>query len=951
MRKNQKGFTLVELIIAIAILAIVTLAVCGFIVVGSRSYTSANTDIMLQQEAQLALNQISDVIIDTTESINYGSGTEMVLKDSEFSSEPDEKDLVVINSHDGLSPTDSSLQNNNLCYQFEWRKDTETIYFRDSEATITESHPKPDEAEWNDWAILAQHVKELHIDISQFEENRVVMVSMTFENGNREYSTSNNVTVRNRVAINKIDVDPMKKAEDFTITTVKSIILEPGDVFNLNDKTEVNTSSGDNAVVWELVDPGTTTSTLSSDGQLSIGTGETRDSFLVRVRRLNEEYASQNDKVAKTVKVNVKRVKSVDLSCSDTSIRSGSTVTVSGSASGYMLGASCDAHSCLADDESKDHELTPSRWRIVRGPATIETSDEGSAEVKIASSAKAGDEIEIEATSDLSVRKSYGVVTGTLVIKVAKGTVGDIPLKSGFKFGTDNDPGPLDYMRSHLPTDYFQYVICVRVRELNSTNALDDQVVMYHSTGANERFFPDLFGLDLTRSYYVFFQVLDPVSIETRQKKANGEIGGYYEDPRDVIVQEYLNNIDPITGKYVGDKYNADALYYGTLNPPAITVGYNGVVYPNDNEDYYETYSFITGGETVMGRPWLGEVINVDHNVIYNSIKFTVYKGEGDDPAGWERVYGFDGNTLQYDTGSNRTKGGSIMVEPNSSQFLKRDINKNDKLMEDSGTYHIVPGFVYANNPNVREYDYMYKSPNLHGDYNTYYYEQPQCTITMKIGMGFNLELPRENGQEQWTNFPVPTDNDFPFALKSSKEQEISRNFGVYLSSGNKVKDLWNVTVKCSYLPGAMGSRDAYTIELYSEETRGNVTIKNNYGTYKCEVGGDKWNIVTAGTTIEESTWRARIYFDRWGEKWMMEVPLPSDDDFPNISGTGTEDQGNKVCYKVSDKYGEETWNRIDGSLIYTKSGDTYTVELRESWGANLGTWTCTSTGTEWIKQ
>ena len=49
MRKDHKGFTLVELIIAIAILAIVTLAVCGFIVVGSRSYTSANTDIMLQQ--------------------------------------------------------------------------------------------------------------------------------------------------------------------------------------------------------------------------------------------------------------------------------------------------------------------------------------------------------------------------------------------------------------------------------------------------------------------------------------------------------------------------------------------------------------------------------------------------------------------------------------------------------------------------------------------------------------------------------------------------------------------------------------------------------------------------------------------------------------------------------------------------------------------------------------
>lgn len=297
MRKDHKGFTLVELIIAIAILAIVTLAVCGFIVVGSRSYTSANTDIMLQQEAQLALNQISDVIIDTTDSISYGNGTELVLKDSEFSSEPDEKILVVINSHNGKSAEDSESQNDNACYQFDWKKDTETIYFRTSKAgvVIDETHPKPEEREWDDWAILAQHVKELHIDISQFEENRVVMISMTFQNGNKEYTTSNNVTVRNRIALNKIDIEPMKKANEFTITTVRDIVLEPGDSFNLMDKTQIDTTSDDQAVKWELVDTGTSTSSVSADGQLTIGTNETRKTFLVRVSRVNEEYANQRN--------------------------------------------------------------------------------------------------------------------------------------------------------------------------------------------------------------------------------------------------------------------------------------------------------------------------------------------------------------------------------------------------------------------------------------------------------------------------------------------------------------------------------------------------------------------------------------------------------------------------------------------------------------------------------
>ena len=243
MRKDHKGFTLVELIIAIAILAIVTLAVCGFIVVGSRSYTSANTDIMLQQEAQLALNQISDVIIDTTDSISYGNGTELVLKDSEFSSEPDEKILVVVNK--------KGSNNDNDSYRFEWSKDSETIYFNTSDTVIDDTHTEPvfDDA---NRAILAQHVKELHIDISQFEENRVVMISMTFQNGNKEYTTSNNVTVRNRIALNKIDIEPMKKANEFTITTVRDIVLEPGDSFNLMDKTQIDTTSDDQAVKWEI---------------------------------------------------------------------------------------------------------------------------------------------------------------------------------------------------------------------------------------------------------------------------------------------------------------------------------------------------------------------------------------------------------------------------------------------------------------------------------------------------------------------------------------------------------------------------------------------------------------------------------------------------------------------------------------------------------------------------
>lgn len=844
MRKNQKGFTLVELIIAVAILSVVTLAVCGFIVVGSRSYTSANTDIMLQQDAQLALNQMSDVIIDTTESISYsglvGGSMQAVLKDSEFSGEVTDKCLTVVNKN----PEPDDL-NQNPSYWFYYSKDDETIYFNevklydgiaDPVAGPTESEIKDKfDAASTDKAVLVEHVTDFSVDVSQFEQNRVVMLALTFENGNRMYSTSNNVTVRNRIAINNITVGPMKRADEFVINAPDSITLEPGESYTFTGLKVNGEDAAAGSIKWSLLGEEKNGTTISESGTVTIGPGETRKNFTVVATRA--EFADSRS--TKEVTVQVKRVTDVSLTCAQSSVKSGDTITINATAVGNYLGIQCDG---CPDSPAIDRDVTD--WKATNSTKSSEQARK--LEITIVSGLTDTDEVVIEATSLLSTKKVYDNVIGRLVLKVEKGDEGEYPIQGDLKFGTDNDPGILDYMRAHLKTDWWRYVVCVRVREMDATNALNDRVVMYYSTAANIRFFPDLYGLELNRSYKVFFQIIDPVSVDTRQKKANGQIGSYFEDTPQEIIDEYFAHIDSKTGKYTGTKYEWDGLYSGMLNQPTITVTYNGITYPNSLHDYYESVNLdsVGAGAGIINKFGLGDAINVDKNTILNDIEYVVYK-DG------TRLYGYDEASKSY-TGERNYAGGVIYMEDRGSSMILKRNNGNPPPAEAYGTYTIVPGFRYANNPNIRNYEYIYpvKNGTLDtskfyipnkggGDYSEHYYPQDWCKITVRVHNDKNLTLVRQGDDNRGKlYFPLPTESSFPHYLLEQSEgaKSDAKWYPIYRENGEKIGDL-GIKVTCKYIK----DKDTYEIEVYSDND------VRYYGTYTCKVGAKEWTCKTPG--------------------------------------------------------------------------------------------------------
>ena len=75
MHIGKKGFTLVEIIVSLAIMSIVAGAVGAFVIAGNNSYMRGNKELTLQEEAQLTANQLIDLIIDVERGISFRTTT------------------------------------------------------------------------------------------------------------------------------------------------------------------------------------------------------------------------------------------------------------------------------------------------------------------------------------------------------------------------------------------------------------------------------------------------------------------------------------------------------------------------------------------------------------------------------------------------------------------------------------------------------------------------------------------------------------------------------------------------------------------------------------------------------------------------------------------------------------------------------------------------------------
>lgn len=968
IQQQNSGFSLVELIIAIAILVIVTGAVCSFIIITSRNYANGNNDISVQQEAQLALNQMSDVIIDATQSINYVGYDESnqpvkALKDSEFTFTPEKKALIVYNTvtpasgegteepsayaDPGTPAEDSSTELHN--YMFYWQKSDENLYF--SMADAGGSFPMPGEA---DCVLLAENVTEFQVDLSQVEERRVVKLKLNFQTGTRKFEMANNITVRNKVVINNADIEPLDKRVRVNIKVKEPVVvLEPGETFHFSTPKVTGTNLLNKNVTWKIegeVSEGTKMLSPNRDGILQIDSEERLKSFDVKVttEAIDEESKKQAET---TITVYVKRVTKVTLNKKSEEllnpndnipgkleVMQGSTVVLVGTVDGVKLGNKCD--SC-GEDPTGDRYLTG--WTVVSGSGSlqngIQDSDHETATIQIKTDAAVGSTITIRAVSDLSSRRPYGPVQGEITLKVVEKKNPAKPTGGQLQYG---DKIKMDELLAGFTTTIDHHVICIRI--VDNSGEESDQIVAYHNTGWNIWVEPECFNLDLTKTYTFYMQALEAVSKE--HYKEWQEKGGYIgPEPDGVIWNEYINHVSSKAPYgYEGDVFQYSEVYYATLEPPEIAFTYNKKRYVDENI-VCDDYNLLSDSwNAVLGDLNFDETQDSSLNIsiskrVMNNMTYSLYVGEENDQSQWTKIRTFDADSKQYI--STELDNKYVSLSQNSHSPV---LNIKDKQqLATSGTYHIVPGFQYTRSPET--------TLNLVGSQNydtsnrgTIYYESSNSTIHVTISAETTMDVDSSTFKGG-VCFPLPgemkTDWRFP-NLDKTDWQQTNISWGMYFRAiAEGANNLTSITisgVNYRYVPES----NAYEVEPYIEQTRDNtLKITISLGVYRCGVNGKKWERQSEAKESNNGT----LLFSRNGKEYLTYYPLPTQGNFP------FEKEKEEQQYKEGQYInGYEKTNLLNGSTEgincariyceYDKNTKTYTLTLAEGEETKDNFWT-----------
>ena len=265
-RLRNKGFTLVEVIVALAVFTIVGGAITSFMVVSQKQYNNGSAETDLQYEAQLVVNQISDLIIDAAKGVSYkyvGSLADGTAVDG----------LVLEDVSGGAATTkELYVYNEDYYYKLFWSETDKELLF--SKYEVANASNKIEDQ------LLAQFVSAFSVDLKELESRKTIKFTITFTKAatGRTYTTSHQVKLRNDVLLNKSYAEVyVPGAQEIVATGIdvypETLVLWPGDSEKVAAKVTSNVGlMPSQTVTWEFKRYGADEPVTDSDTKVTANT-------------------------------------------------------------------------------------------------------------------------------------------------------------------------------------------------------------------------------------------------------------------------------------------------------------------------------------------------------------------------------------------------------------------------------------------------------------------------------------------------------------------------------------------------------------------------------------------------------------------------------------------------------------------------------------------------------
>ena len=203
MKQNNKGFSLLEVVVALAISSLVFICVSGFVSVGLRTSNTTKANSTVSQETQTTINQLNRMVMEATKAIySYSSG-----EDTSFTALGADEVLMILNGgEDGA---------NDYFHLIVWSKADYRLYYAKVEVTasLTEENVKSvvktkaadyisnqmkADGKFKQINLMAEYVSEFTVDLSKINDS-VATVEVTTSMNGRKNTSANNITLRNKL--------------------------------------------------------------------------------------------------------------------------------------------------------------------------------------------------------------------------------------------------------------------------------------------------------------------------------------------------------------------------------------------------------------------------------------------------------------------------------------------------------------------------------------------------------------------------------------------------------------------------------------------------------------------------------------------------------------------------------------------------------------------------------